>query len=222
MKRLVYKNNIEKTNNNIIEEIIKIKKKNENNQNEKMIVLGGDHSITYATFKAFTRENPDAGIIILDAHPDLMPAAKQQTHEDYLLKLIEEHILDPRKVIFVGLRNVHIQEKSFILDHKIRTFEMKKIYSLSLQSTTETIMENVVDWPALYLSIDIDVTDPAFAPGTGYCEPGGLTSRELLYIVGKLKLLRNLKMIDVVEVNPKIEERLTVSLAAEIVKEIMT
>ena len=56
---------------------------------------------------------------------------------------------------------------------------------------------------ALYLSIDIDVLDTAFAPGTGHTEPGGLTTRELLYFVHMLKNLKNLKMADIVEINPK-------------------
>ena len=64
-------------------------------------------------------------------------------------------------------------------------------------------METARQWPALYISIDIDAVDPAFAPGTGYIEPAGLTSRELIYLVQRFKLLKNLKMVDLVEINPE-------------------
>ena len=59
------------------------------------------------------------------------------------------------------------------------------------------------DFESLYISIDVDVLDPAFAPGTGYIEPGGLTTRELLFFLHRLKKLKNLKAYDLVEINPK-------------------
>ena len=83
-------------------------------------------------------------------------------------------------------------------------------------------METEKNWDSLYLSIDIDAVDPAFAPGTGFIEPGGFTSREVLYIVQRLKRLRNLKMIDLVEVNPKKDlNKMTIKLSAKIVKELL-
>ena len=77
-------------------------------------------------------------------------------------------------------------------------------------------------WEAIYLSIDIDVLDPAFAPATGYPEPGGLTSRELLYSLGRLRMLKSLKAIDLVEVNPRLDQKgQTVKLAARILAELL-
>jgi len=82
-------------------------------------------------------------------------------------------------------------------------------------------METARGWGAFYLSIDIDVIDPAFAPGTGFREPGGLTSREMIYFIQRLKRLKNLKMTDITEVNPsKDSADLTVKLAAKLVKEL--
>ena len=73
---------------------------------------------------------------------------------------------------------------------------------------------------ALYVSVDIDVLDPAFAPGTGYTEPGGLTTRELIYFIQRLKNLKNIQMWDLVEVNPEKDvNNLTVMVAAKLIVE---
>ena len=73
----------------------------------------------------------------------------------------------------------------------------------------------------MYFSIDIDVLDPAFAPGTGYIEPGGLSTRELIYLIQRIKLLKNIRKYDLVEVNPDRDISLTTcKAAAKIVKEL--
>jgi agmatinase len=76
-------------------------------------------------------------------------------------------------------------------------------------------------WPKAYLSIDIDVLDPAFAPGTGYAEPGGLTTREMVYMLQRLKLLRNIGMADLVEVNPEKDiQGMTAKAASKLIIEL--
>ena len=83
-------------------------------------------------------------------------------------------------------------------------------------------MEMCNKFKRLYLSLDIDVVDPAFAPGVGYLESGGLTSNEILYFVRRLKLLKNLKRFDLVEVIPeKDKNNMTVNLAVRILKEFL-
>ncbi|MBN1646128.1 arginase family protein, partial [Candidatus Woesearchaeota archaeon] len=78
------------------------------------ILLGGDHSITFSAFKAFASNNPGAGLLVFDAHPDCENHFVPPTHEDYLRSLIEEGILEPKKVIIIGLRNWHKNEVDFI------------------------------------------------------------------------------------------------------------
>ena len=187
----------------------------------KTIILGGDHSITYSTFKAFAKENPGAGLVIFDAHPDCENNISPPTHEDFLKTLIQEGIVDPKRVILVALRNGHGKEKEFIELNKIRTFPMKQIAMFGKSDVCDTITESIREWPAFYLSIDIDAIDPAFAPGTGYIEPAGLTSRELIYFIQRLNRLPNLKAADIVEVNPdKDINNLTTKLAAKILVEL--
>lgn len=187
---------------------------------EKAIIIGGDHSITYATFKAFAQDNPGAGLIVLDAHPDLETGLDIPTHEDYPRALIKEGLLDKNKLIILGVRNMHGYETDFIEMNRINVFTMKKISEMGVQEVCSTVMETANKWPALYLSIDIDAVDPAFAPGTGCPEVGGFSSREIIYILQRFKLLKNLKMIDLVEIAPKKDiAGMTSKLGGKIVKE---
>jgi len=99
---------------------------------------------------------------------------------------------------------------------------MKQIFEQGIKETSHFIMEQVRKFDPLYISIDIDVIDPAFAPGTGYLEPAGFSSREFIYFIQKLKLLKNLGAIDLTEINPdKDFNGLTVKLGAKIIAEFM-
>ncbi len=208
----VNNSNIDETNAAIFEKILSLK--------EKTIILGGDHSITYSCFKAFAKNNPGAGLVIFDAHPDLEVGLDTPTQEDYTRLLIKQGILDAKKLILIGTRNWHGYEKEFVLQNNIKSFDMKQIFKIGIDDVCDTVMEQINKWPAVYLSIDIDVVDPAFAPGTGYREPAGLSSRELLHMLQRLKLLKNIGMIDLVEIAPdKDIADLTSKLGAKIVKE---
>ena len=213
----VEKTNVEKTNENIYNKI-----KNGLNEAEQITILGGDHSITYSCFKAFSERFENAGLVVFDAHPDCVNNFKPATHEDYLRVLVEENKIKKENVILVGLRNWHKEEYNFLRENKIKFFNMKEVAQERIHEISESIMAVAKNFDGLYVSVDIDVVDPAFAPGTGYKEPGGLTSRELLYFLKMLKLLKNLKIIDLVEVNPgKDVNELTVKLGAKILVEMV-
>jgi agmatinase len=185
------------------------------------ILLGGDHSMTYPAFKAFAKNNPGTGLVIFDAHPDTQETQYPPTHEDYLKSLIEEGTLDPHKVIIVGTRNMSKEERKYIEDMKIKHYSMREIGFEGIMEVSDAVMSASREWPKTYLSIDIDVLDPAFAPGTGYTEPGGLTTRELIYFIQRMKLMRNLAIADVVEVNPKKDmHEITAKTAAKLIVEL--
>jgi len=191
--------NIEETNKNIEEKAKQILK-----DNEKPLFLGGDHSITFPIVKAFKEiypENP--GIIIFDAHPDAENDFMPPTQEDLLQGLINQNIIKTENIILIGTRNWDKKEIEFINKHKIKFFNMKEIAKEGIKEVSESIMSVARNFKDLYISIDIDVLDPAFAPGTGYQEPGGLTTRQLLFFLHRLKLLKNLRAYDLVEINPK-------------------
>lgn len=187
------------------------------------IFLGGDHSISYSTTKAFLdycRNNKKKpSLIVFDSHPDCMEPMKEPTHEEWLRKLVEDGF-PAEDILLVGLRNSHKDEITFIKQNKIKTLSINNLTE-DLADMCDTIME-FSNGKELYLSIDIDVIDPAFAPSTGYPEPGGLTSRQFLYLVQRIKKIKNLKAIDLVEINEKNDkEGITCKLGAKIIAEFL-
>lgn len=188
---------------------------------EFCVLVGGDHSLTYPAFKAFAKNSPGAGLIVFDAHADMQDDQRPPTHEDYLRVLIEEGILDKDRVVLIGARNMSKEEKNFMESHKIKSYSMKEISFEGIKEMTDSIMSVARQWPKAYLSIDIDVLDQAFAPGTGHAEPGGLTTRELIYMLQRLKLMKNIGMADLVEVNPEKDvQGMTAKAAAKLIVEL--
>lgn len=191
----------------------------------KTIFLGGDHSISFSTTRAFLehckKSEKEPCLIVFDAHPDCMGSAdsKLPTHEEWLRSLIQSGF--PLENIFlIGVRNSDPSETVFLKKHNIKVRSMNQILE-NLEDSCDTIMEFSKD-KELYISIDIDVVDPAFAPGTRYKEPGGLTTRQFLYLIQRLNKVKNLRAVDIVEVNPdKDDSDLTVKLGAKILSELI-
>lgn len=184
------------------------------------ILLGGDHSMTYSSFKGFAGKFKNPGLLVFDAHLDCENDFSPPTHEDFLRALVEEKIVKKDNVIILGVRNMHSNELEFTKKNKLKIYDMKELSNDGKTEIADAIMSVVRNFDGLYISVDIDVLDPAFAPGTGYTEPGGLTTRELLYFIQRLKNLKNIGMWDLVEVNPdKDINEMTVMAAAKIVVE---
>lgn len=209
----VFQDNIEKTNESIFNSLKDVK---------KGIIIGGDHSITYSCFKAFAFNHPNTGLIVFDAHPDVVGNVNPPSHEDYLRTLIDSGIVDFSRIILIGVRSSSPEESDYLAGKKIICFNMQKIIDLGVNEVCDLVMEKSLQWGGIYLSIDIDVCDPSCAPGTGYIEPGGLSSRELLYFISRLKKMRNLGMIDIAEINPKKDiNGVTVMLGVKIIGEVL-
>ena len=189
----------------------------------KTCFLGGDHSISFSTVRAFLeyckREGKGPCLIVFDAHADCMPMMKEPTHEEWLRALVDSGF-PAENILLVGVRNLWKDEIIFLKKKRIQIIGMEQLRN-DLQDTCDIIMEFSKN-KELYLSIDVDVIDPAFAPGTGYKEPGGLTSRQFLYLIQRINKLKNLKAIDIVEINPKKDkENMTVKLGAKILGELI-
>ena len=187
----------------------------------KTIFLGGDHSISFSTSKAFLKYckklQKKPCLIIFDAHADCMTPMKEPTHEEWLRALVNSGF-PAKNILLVGIRNLEQSEAVFLKKSGIRTMGMKQLFE-NLEDSCDIIMEFSKN-KELYISIDIDVIDPAFAPGTGYKEPGGLTSRQFIYLIQRINKLKNLKAVDLVEINPKKDQdNLTVKLGAKILSE---
>ncbi len=185
--------------------------------NNKLFLVGGDHSITYFSFKALAEKNKDCGLIVFDAHPDVQ-SSDFVTHEDYLRILIDRGILKPANVVLIGIRAPSREELEYLKEKRIVYFDMNKIYELGIKEVCDLVMERANAFNKIYLSIDIDAVDPAFAPGTGYVEPGGISSADLFYMLSRIKNMKNLGMIDLVEINPNKDiDNLTVNLGKKII-----
>lgn len=193
----------------------------------RSIFLGGDHSVSFSITKAFfdycKNSNKEPCLIVFDAHPDCMlPVDKNApTHEEWLRGLVELGF-PSENILLVGIRNSDLQEISFIKENNIRIISIDQLTE-DLHETCDTIME-FSNNKELYISIDIDVIDPAFAPSTGYPESCGLTSRDFLYILKRLNKIKKLKAVDIVEINEKKDidfGNITVKLGAKIVSELL-
>lgn len=189
------------------------------------IFLGGDHSISYPTTKAFLKyckdEKKKPCLIIFDAHPDCMEPMEEPTHEEWVRKIVEDGF-PAENILIVGLRNSHKDEITFIKENKIKTLSMNSLTE-DLRDMCDSIME-FSNGKELYVSIDIDAVDPVFAPSTGYPEPAGLTSRDFIYLIQRIRKIKNLKAIDLVEINEKMDRQnnnLTVKLGAKILAELI-
>ncbi len=205
--------------NSNLEKSHKIIEKSVSELNHFSVLLGGDHSLTLPSFKGFARGRDNPGLIAFDAHPDMTEAFG--THEDYLSSLIDEDVLKSENVVLVGLRNFHKDEVQYLKDNNIKYYSMKELELEGRREVCDSIMSVARQWSDIYLSVDIDVLDPAFAPGVSYREPGGLSTRELLYFLHRIKNIDSLNMADIVEVNADRDRNdLTVKVAAKLLTEL--
>jgi agmatinase len=172
------------------------------------IVLGGDHSITYPVIKAFARKFKPLDILHLDAHPDLYDDlyGDRLSHACPFARILEDGLA--ANLVQVGVRAVTDAHRRLALKRGVRMIEMKDITEpLFLKFTNPT-----------YVSFDLDVLDPAFAPGVSHHEPGGLTTRQAVQVIQALK--GQVVGLDVVELNAARDlQGLTAAAAFKIIKE---
>jgi agmatinase len=186
------------------------------------IVLGGDHSVTIPIFQAQRQRFADKrlGVLWLDAHPDLCDDfnGSRLSHACVLRRGLEFGI-QPEDVCLIGLRSWEYQEIDLIENGGLHVYTAADVAESGIKSIAADVHKILARCDALHISLDIDCLDPAFAPGTGIPEAGGLTSREVITF---LKPLQGLPLIglDVVEVSPPIDPaEATVFAALRIIME---
>jgi agmatinase len=174
------------------------------------IMLGGEHTCSLGGFRGLKRVYPGAAILQIDAHLDIRPSYEGQaiTHATWLNHVGQEYGFD--LVHQVGLRSGDRQEWA--------TARGRTAWSSPELSLPAAVRERLVGRP-LYLSIDIDVLDPAHAPGTGCPEPGGVTFRELAEFLYSMEGLQVVGL-DIMEVAPNLEaSNITAAAGAKLVRE---
>ncbi len=166
---------------------------------------GGDHLCSLPVLRALAKKHGPLGMIHFDAHSDLWDnyfGGFKFTHGTPFARAIEEKILDPGRVVQIGLRGsvYDMEDREFGKNHGVRMINIEEFHDLGIEETM-AIARTIVGEQKTYVSFDIDCLDPAFAPGTGTPEIGGFTNREALYMLRKLHGL-NIVGADVVEVSP--------------------
>ncbi|MEM3701007.1 MAG: agmatinase [Candidatus Bathyarchaeia archaeon] len=174
------------------------------NANSKLyIFLGGDHSITYATLKALKEVfNGSWGLIYFDAHPDLYESyeGNPYSHACTVRRIIEEGIVASLHIVQIGIRASTAEQTAYAKNTKIKIVTTSDVYK-NAKKVFFLIAKTLDKVDNVYVSFDVDVLDPAFAPGVGNPEGGGITLRNLIDLIHNLKGL-NIRALDIVEANP--------------------
>ena len=178
-------------------------------RNKQLIILGGEHLITLGSYMSFPKET---GYIVFDAHYDLRDeyADIKLSHAAYLRRIVEQR--GAENIIHVGARAFVKEELAFLTENKIKTISDKDIRD---GNGPKLVKDAVSTFDKIYTSFDLDVLDPAFAPGVGNPESVGISSRELFDMIYSLDGTKVI-CFDIVELNPTHDNGATASLAAKI------
>ena len=186
------------------------------------LCLGGDHSMVLAELRAAAAVHGPLALVHLDAHADVWEQyyGVEHFHGTVFKRAVEEGLIAPERSVQAGLRGTLYGESDVTAPAELGfdALSMDELTALGPEAYGERVRARVGDGPA-FLSFDIDFVDPAFAPGTGTPEPGGMTSSQALRAVRRAAAALDLVGADVVEVQ---DERVTALLADRVVRELLT
>ena len=177
-------------------------------QGDRVLTLGGDHSITYPILRAHARKHPGLSVLQLDAHPDLYDEfqGNRLAHCCPFARVMEEGLVN--RLVQIGVRNVTPHQRAQAKRFGVEMIEMRHWRPERLPC---------FEGP-LYLTLDLDCLDPAFAPGVSHYEPGGLSTRDVIRIIQDLRVPP--VGADIVELNPRNDPSgVTATVAAKLLKE---
>ena len=195
-------------------------------ENVKVITLGGDHSIALPLLQAHARKYGRLAVIHFDAHPDTWDTEFGQqkfSHGTPFRRAIEQRLIDTSAYLQIGIRGPTSGKQDYedAIALGARMITMDEAMGLGLARILKEIKDRVADKP-VYITLDIDSMDPAFAPGTGTPEVGGFSSYQVLQLLRGLKGL-NIVGADVVEVSPPFDHsNITSILASNLVFEYLS
>lgn len=211
-KKLHDKGNVEKNKvEDAIRELVKQKK--------MFFTLGGDHSITTPIFRGL-EAHEEVALLYFDSHPDYVCSTDYEYHGSTVCDISKTKHFSKEHSAFVGIRapeeeELHnLKNKGFLM---LTPFDIQEKGIVKIASLLRKRLGN----KKVYISIDMDVLDPAFVPAVSTPVPGGLSSAELIYLLKKLASL-NIVGMDIVEINPKYDvQNRTCHLASRIIAEMM-
>jgi agmatinase len=176
---------------------------------EPLICLGGDHAITHPIMRAVRQRHPRLTILHIDAHPDIyhIYQGNMRSHACPFARIMEERLAD--RLIQVGLRSVN--------DHHREQFRRFGVEAIEAARCDEQLKFELTT--PVYVSVDMDALDPAYAPGVSHREPGGLSPRQVINWIHTID--QPIVAADIVEYNPRCDiSGLTAGVAAKLLKEI--
>lgn len=191
------------------------------------IVLGGDHGISEPDVRACAARHGPLGLVHFDTHTDTgtQVFGVEVSHGTPMYRLVQAGHVDPRRYVQIGLRGYWPAESEFSWQRErgITSIFMHDVRELGTAEVVGRALQIVGPGPA-FMTVDVDVLDPAFAPGTGTPEPGGMTSADLLWACRELAARMTLVGADVVEVIPTAvgSADVTALVAERVVREIVT
>jgi len=179
------------------------------------VAIGGEHTISFGAIRSLPR---NTGVLCLDAHADMRDEymGEKLMHATFLRRIIE--LLGPDKVVHVGLRAVCKEELRFIEENRVRHFSMRDLRGHDVKENVRLVRRALSDFPKLYVTTDMDVVDPAFAPAVANPEPDGMFPELTLSLLSGLCDER-LVGLDLVEVSPNYDSGITAALGAKILFE---
>jgi len=173
------------------------------------ISLGGDHSITYPIVRAFARKYNNLSVVHFDAHPDIYDTyqGNRNSHASPFARIMEQKLV--KRLVQVGIRTFTAHQRDQVRKFGVETIEMQQL-SERLQLEFDS---------PVYISFDVDALDPAFAPGVSHREPGGLSTRQAIDLIQRLR--GKVVGADIVEFNPRMDPlHITGTVCAKLLKEI--
>lgn len=208
-KLISYNGTIDLSNDNTALKAIEAAAAEIGSSRKKPMFLGGDHAITYPLIKGLSRSYEDLTILHFDAHPDLYDElyGDKFAHGCPFARILEEKLI--KRLVSVGIRSMTRHQQN-----QAERFGVEVIDMIGFDSTRVLSCNGPV-----YLSLDLDVLDPAFVPGVSHHEPGGMTTRELIRVIQNIDA--DLIGADIVEYNPYRDiQNVTAMVAAKLMKEI--
>ncbi len=181
------------------------------------IILGGEHTLTYASIKALKN---DVGIVNFDAHMDLRDEymGEKLSHTTFMRRICED--IGAERIVEVGTRAVSKEELNFANEVGVKFYSAYEIRKQGAQKISEMINSSLSKFENRYITIDVDVLDPAYAPGVGNPEAEGLDASTTIEILNEI-LGFNIFGIDVVEFSPNYDNGATASQVAKILFEVL-
>jgi agmatinase len=191
------------------------------------LVLGGDHSIAEPDVRGVASVHGSVALVHFDTHTDTGEEVfgVEVSHGTPMYRLVRDGHVDPRRYVQIGLRGYWPGERELTwqAEQGITSFFMHDVRDRGIRAVVEETLAVVGGGPA-FLTVDVDVLDPAFAPGTGTPEPGGMTPADLLWAARTIAAGLDLVGMDVVEVIPTAvgSADVTALVAERVVREVLT